>query len=157
MWGFGYGTAGHVVINAASNNDIYSALINYGSCVFRNNTTPPGVPSTTFGASLWLQTGDTAGAIQIPYSPSGTVTVISAQAGVGVFSRTMYDTANTTVDSNGFIKKASPIVKLKGDGSAEVNYQAEGASTERLDLGVYRISGVLGFNSTPEWGDRWRH
>lgn len=152
MWGFGYGTAGHVVINAASNNDIYSALINYGSCVFRNNTTPPGVPSTTFGASLWLQTGDTAGAIQIPYSPSGTVTVISAQAGVGVFSRTMYDTANTTVDSNGFIKKASPIVKLKGDGSAEVNYQAEGASTERLDLGVYRISGVLGFNSTPEWG-----
>ncbi|MBY5201039.1 phage tail protein [Citrobacter braakii] len=153
MWGFGVNNNTHIVINAASNNDIYSNLLGYGSCVFRNNTTPGGgVPATTFSASLWLQTGDTAGAIQIPYSPSGTVTIISAQSNVGVYSRTMYDTANTTVDGNGFIKKASPIVKLKGDGSAEVNYQAEGASTERLDLGVYRISGVLGFNSTPEWG-----
>lgn len=153
MWGFGVNNNTHIVINAASNNDIYSSLLGYGSCVFRNNTTPGGgVPATTFSASLWLQTGDTAGAIQIPYSPSGTVTIISAQSNVGVYSRTMYDTANTTVDGNGFIKKASPIVKLKGDGSAEVNNQAEGASTERIDLGVYRISGVLGFNSTPEWG-----
>ncbi|MBJ8823638.1 phage tail fiber protein [Citrobacter europaeus] len=153
MWGFGVNNNTHIVINAASNNDIYSSLLGYGSCVFRNNTTPGGgVPATTFSASLWLQTGDTAGAIQIPYSPSGTVTIISAQSNVGVYSRTMYDTANTTVDGNGFIKKASPIVKLKGDRSAEVNYQAEGASTERIDLGVYRISGVLGFNSTPEWG-----
>ncbi|RPH26244.1 phage tail protein [Citrobacter youngae] len=152
MWGFGHGTAGHIVINATSNNDIYSALINYGSCVFRNNASIPSTSSTTYGAGIWLQTGDTAGAIQIPYSPGGSVTVVSAQAGVGVFSRTMYDTANTTVDGNGFIKKASPIVKLKGDGSAEVNYQAEGAFTERLDVGVYRISGVLGFNSAPAWG-----
>ena len=59
---------------------------------------------------------------------------------------------NTTVDVNGFVKIASPIVKLKPDGSSEVNDQAQGVITERLDVGVYKISGVLGFNSDPSWG-----
>lgn len=59
---------------------------------------------------------------------------------------------NTTVDVNGFVKIASPIVKLKSDGSSEVNDQAQGVITERLDVGVYKISGVLGFNSDPSWG-----
>lgn len=59
---------------------------------------------------------------------------------------------NTTVDVNGFVKIASPIVKLKSDGSSEVNDQAQGVTTERLDVGVYKISGVLGFNSDPSWG-----
>ena len=59
---------------------------------------------------------------------------------------------NTTVDVNGFVKIASPIVKLKPDGSSEVNDQAQGVITERLDVGVYKISGVLGFNSNPSWG-----
>ncbi|MET6595969.1 phage tail protein [Citrobacter portucalensis] len=57
-----------------------------------------------------------------------------------------------TVDSNGFLKKASPIVKLKGDGAAEFNEEAIGATVERLSTGVYKISGVLGFNSDPAWG-----
>lgn len=59
---------------------------------------------------------------------------------------------NTTVDVNGFVKIASPIVKLKSDGSSEVNDQAQGVITERLDVGVYKVSGVLGFNSDPSWG-----
>ena len=59
---------------------------------------------------------------------------------------------NTTVDVNGFVKIASPIVKLKSDGSSEANDQAQGVTTERLDVGVYKISGVLGFNSDPSWG-----
>lgn len=59
---------------------------------------------------------------------------------------------NTTVDPNGFVKIASPIVKLKSDGSSEVNDQAQGVTTERLDVGVYKISGTLGFNSDASWG-----
>lgn len=59
---------------------------------------------------------------------------------------------NTTVDVNGFVKIASPIVKLKSDGSSEVNDQAQGVTTERLDVGVYKISGTLGFNSDASWG-----
>lgn len=61
------------------------------------------------------------------------------------------DTRNTTVDGSGFIKAASPIVKLFGDGSKELNEDARGAKTERLSKGVYRVSGVLGFNSDAAW------
>lgn len=59
---------------------------------------------------------------------------------------------NTTVDSNGFIKIASPIVKIKGDGGAEYNDESEGCTVERISKGVYRISGCLGLNSDASWG-----
>ncbi|WP_447874391.1 phage tail fiber protein [Serratia fonticola] len=65
---------------------------------------------------------------------------------------THYTTANTTVDANGFIKKASPIVKLFGDGTSELNDESQGVTTERISEGVYRVSGTLGFNSDAEWG-----
>lgn len=59
---------------------------------------------------------------------------------------------NTTVDVNGFVKIASPIVKVKSDGSFEVNDAAVGATVEKLGVGIYKVSGVLGFNSDPSWG-----
>ena len=59
---------------------------------------------------------------------------------------------NTTVDSNGFIKKASPIVQVYGDGASQTNEESEGATVTREDIGVYRISGVLGMNSDRSWG-----
>lgn len=59
---------------------------------------------------------------------------------------------NTTVDSNGFIKIASPIVKIKGDGSAELNDESEGCTVTRVEKGVYLISGCLGLNSDASWG-----
>ena len=64
----------------------------------------------------------------------------------------VYDTGNTSVDSNGFIKKASPIIKIFHDGSFETNDESAGASVERESVGVYRISGVLGMNSDGAWG-----
>lgn len=59
---------------------------------------------------------------------------------------------NTTVDSNGFIKIASPIVKIKGDGTAEFNDESEGCIVTRDDVGVYTIKGCLGLNSDAAWG-----
>lgn len=59
---------------------------------------------------------------------------------------------NTTVDSNGFIKIASPIVKIKGDGSAEFNMESEGCIVTRDDVGVYTIKGCFGLNSDAAWG-----
>ncbi|WP_337263312.1 MULTISPECIES: phage tail fiber protein [unclassified Serratia (in: enterobacteria)] len=59
---------------------------------------------------------------------------------------------NTTVDANGNIKKASPIVKLFGTGECELNEHSQGVTTERISEGVYRVSGVLGFNSDGAWG-----
>ncbi|MCO6550331.1 MAG: prophage tail fiber N-terminal domain-containing protein [Gilliamella sp.] len=64
---------------------------------------------------------------------------------------------NSTVDSNGFLKKASPILRLfandnieeaggfKKSGCALVNDFAYGVTATRIDVGHYEIHGSLGF------------
>lgn len=59
---------------------------------------------------------------------------------------------NTTIDSNGFIKKASPIIKIFHDGSFETNDESAGASVKREGVGIYRVSNILGMNSDRAWG-----
>ncbi|CAM6991540.1 phage tail protein [Citrobacter portucalensis] len=60
--------------------------------------------------------------------------------------------ANTTIDANGALKPASPIVKIFGNGSAELNDESEGVTVKRESTGVYLISGVVGLNADPLWG-----
>ncbi|NBM56061.1 hypothetical protein LW139_14365 [Proteus vulgaris] len=64
----------------------------------------------------------------------------------------LWGTRNTTIDSNGFIKKASPIIDINPDGTFTTNDESEGATVTRLGQGEYLIEGVLGFNSDAEWG-----
>ncbi len=67
---------------------------------------------------------------------------------------------NTTVDANGFLKKASPIARLSSNpekmpdeyldgftlsGLAAVNGEAAGVTAERVSVGVYKVTGSLGF------------
>ncbi|MDM8432332.1 hypothetical protein M8L51_20675, partial [Acinetobacter baumannii] len=58
---------------------------------------------------------------------------------------------NTTVDANGFIKSASPIVKLFAD-KIEPNDEAaeQPLSFEKLDIGHYLLKGTSGF-ATEGW------
>lgn len=60
-------------------------------------------------------------------------------------------TGNTTVDSNGFIKAASPIVQLYSD-KIELNDEAKEQSItfERVDVGHYLVKGSSGF-ATEGW------
>ncbi len=62
------------------------------------------------------------------------------------------DTSNTTVDSNGFIKIASPIVKIYGDGRYETNDESAGVTVTRQDVGQYLIEGCEALNSDAAWG-----
>lgn len=64
----------------------------------------------------------------------------------------LWDNKNTTVDSNGFIKKASPIININPDGTFTTNDESEGATVTRVAQGEYLIEGVLGFNSDAGWG-----
>ncbi|MCM7631337.1 phage tail protein [Enterobacter bugandensis] len=57
-----------------------------------------------------------------------------------------YSEKNTTVDTNGFLKKASPIVRLFGDGTLKSNNEAEGVTATRKSAGVYHVAGSLGLN-----------
>lgn len=74
---------------------------------------------------------------------------------------TMWSTANTTIDTNNFIKRASPIARLTNDvsqmqpdfavdeqhivaGLVSVNAEAEGVSAEKTAVGVYQVKGAVG-------------
>ncbi|HGN2086662.1 TPA: hypothetical protein ACKRY6_000936 [Proteus mirabilis] len=63
----------------------------------------------------------------------------------------VYSTANTTKDSNGNLKAASPIVKVFAE-HIETNDEAEGVTMQKLGVGHYLIKGVVGFNSDGAWG-----
>ncbi|EMT6578368.1 hypothetical protein WMR74_004465, partial [Providencia rettgeri] len=63
----------------------------------------------------------------------------------------IYNTSNTTKDSNGNLKAASPIVKLFAD-DIELNEESEGVEMEHLGVGNYLIKGVVGFNADGAWG-----
>ncbi|EPL5632708.1 hypothetical protein P1I09_000954 [Proteus mirabilis] len=57
-----------------------------------------------------------------------------------------------TTDSNGFYKRASPIIDINPDGSFTTNDESEGATVTRVAKGEYLIEGVLGFNADAGWG-----
>ncbi|WP_230304973.1 phage tail fiber protein, partial [Enterococcus faecium] len=65
---------------------------------------------------------------------------------------TLRDNRNTTVDSNGFIKVASPIVKIFRDGSYETNEESEGIDVTHINTGEYLIAGCTGLNADAAWG-----
>jgi hypothetical protein len=64
----------------------------------------------------------------------------------------LWHTANTTVDASGFIKKASPIVKIFRNGEFEVNHESEGCEVIRISEGEYQITGCMGLNADLAWG-----
>ncbi|MFU0444339.1 phage tail protein [Pseudocitrobacter faecalis] len=59
---------------------------------------------------------------------------------------------SVTVDSNGFIKKSSPVINLFADGRYETNEESEGCVVTRQGLGEYLIEGCSGLNSDAAWG-----
>lgn len=67
-------------------------------------------------------------------------------------TRIVKDSGNTTIDVNGFIKAASPIVDIFHDGAFKTNHEAEGVSVERISVGEYLVTGCLGTNSDKGWG-----
>ncbi|MBP1492637.1 hypothetical protein J8Z73_17375 [Acinetobacter nosocomialis] len=64
----------------------------------------------------------------------------------------IYNSANTTVDSNGFIKAASPIVKLFAD-KIELNDEAaeQTITFEKVGIGHYLVKGSSGFAKEGWW------
>lgn len=66
--------------------------------------------------------------------------------------RVSWDSGNTTVNSSGYIMRASPVVKIFRDGKYETNEESEGVTVTRQAEGVYLIEGCLGLNSDGAWG-----
>lgn len=130
--------------------------ISTGAGVFSFRDTAGDATATyTWAAALMSRTSDTFSIFSVNHA-NGNVKVASGSASGGIAStfnqNTLWGSRNTTVDANGFIKQASPIVKIFNDGTFETNDESEGASVARESTGVYFITGVLGMNSDAAWG-----
>ncbi|WP_368926853.1 hypothetical protein [Proteus columbae] len=81
----------------------------------------------------------------------GSCRVVAGNA-TSEYVHNLWTDRNTTVDSNGFIKRASPIININPDGTFTTNDESEGATVTRVAQGEYLIEGVLGFNADAGWG-----
>lgn len=122
-----------------------------------NGTISNGYPVDGFGGLVLNLSDDDAGI----YSNTCQL-ALSANSNKVYFRRAAYEealdswfefrtTANTTVDANGFIKNASPIVRLYSD-KIELNEDAKNQEItfDKLGVGDYLIKGSSGFS-----GDGW--
>ncbi|WAH52499.1 phage tail protein [Pseudescherichia vulneris] len=153
--------------NIFSDNNIdtvISRLRNKSLSTFQNTGVMSGefyeIP--TSAPTLWVGANDTWFLMSVHYFTRG-IRVMSGYGASGVATtRLLLDNLTTTVDGNGFIKKASPVVRLTDDprkmpfgfledftlsGCAAVNHEAEGITAEKVSTGVYKVHGSLGFHT----------
>lgn len=131
-----------------------NALPSGGLVSFRDDAVD-AASTYRYSASLLTRTLDTYATFSVNHV-NGNLRV-SGGAALGGIATTNYindiwGTRNTTVDPNGFIKRASPIVKIFEDGTFDANIEANGVTVTRLSEGVYKIDGCLGLNSDASWG-----
>lgn len=105
-------------------------------------------PEAGIGGSL-LVAGSTFGVSQLYLGRNGIIhfrNSVSSTSGSFLPWAKQYSTRNTTVDSNGFIKAASPIIQLFAD-KIELNDEAQlqDIAFEKLTVGDYLIKGSSGF------------
>ncbi|XUU78831.1 phage tail protein (plasmid) [Salmonella enterica subsp. enterica serovar Infantis] len=106
-----------------------------------------------YSPTIWVGTGDTWASLSLPYSPAGKIAVASGSESAGrMVVRLIWDNGNTVVDGNGFIKQASPVVRIFSDGGYETNDESEGVVVTRIQTGEYLIEGCTGLNADAAWG-----
>ncbi|ENL8513975.1 hypothetical protein AB6H97_000949 [Providencia rettgeri] len=103
-----------------------------------------------YGPTFLMSAGDAWASICIQHS-SGNVIVGAGIAGQAGKKNTLYGTANTTKDSNGNLKAASPIIKVFAD-HIDPNEEADGVTLKKLHTGIYQLHGTLGLHSDASWG-----
>ncbi|WP_458410826.1 phage tail fiber protein, partial [Enterobacter hormaechei] len=128
---FGLGRPdGALIFNTTSQDDLLVGLTGYGLTVLRNNAQIPEPWNIwNYSPTIFARTGDTYSLFSMPFQSSGKVRIFGGAAATGWnHSRILYDDKNTVVDSNGFIKQASPVVKIFTDGKYETNDESEGVT-----------------------------
>ncbi|MDO7402785.1 phage tail protein, partial [Acinetobacter baumannii] len=112
-----------------------------------NNTASASIPAYCCGLTMTRGAGVHAQVLAAPSSHEIYYRVRHSNVNSGAYSLyKMWTQKNTTVDGNGFIKSASPIVKLFNN-HIELNTEAEKQPIkfELLGVGDYLIKGSLGF------------
>ena len=118
--------------------------------VIGDSTAAHGLPSGTWAMSTFTVDPIYAYAIFYPMNVrqdiyAGSLLLNNGSTTVKRFFR-LWTESNTTVDGNGVIKKASPVVRLFAD-RIELNHEAleQNITFEKLGVGDYLIKGSTGF------------
>ncbi|WP_336192873.1 hypothetical protein [Providencia stuartii] len=105
-----------------------------------------------YSPTLMLAAGDSWASLCVNYQ-NGNIVVASGlthdQKERG--KNYLYGTANTTKDSQGNLRAASPVIKIFTN-HIELNEESEGVELEKIGTGRYKLKGVLGMNSDASWG-----
>ena len=142
MYGLGTTSAGGLsAVDSFPSNDLGD--LGVGAGIYYVPPGATGLPDGVLGQGMVIHRQSGSGGGQLFISFRGEVAVrgrrsaVYGEWGVGLTSR------NTTVDSNGFIKKASPIVELTADGFKNTDHlEIKGVRFERLGLGHYVLHDV---------------
>lgn len=152
---FGIGIGGPSLV--LNDSEMLNWMRTSGSQFARNNTTT--IHNKGYAAGVLARAADTFMYISAQHSGSA-VTVAAGSGSVNVIYD-LWTSRNTTVDTNNFIKRASPIARLTNDvsqmqqdfaadeqhvvaGLVSVNAEAEGVSAEKSTVGVYLVKGAIG-------------
>ncbi|EXA92064.1 hypothetical protein [Acinetobacter baumannii] len=146
---FGLGGTGTSHLNVNSLSDVKNIVQNQ-SRIFRADG---GNIFQLYAPTLYMKTQDTNVAISFGLF-SGDVKAAGWTDGSSDFTAKYFfrTSSNTTVDANGFLKNASPVVKLFAD-KIEPNEEAaeQPLSFEKLGIGHYLVKGSSGFAKEGWW------
>lgn len=146
-----FGLGGNAIFYTGGSNDFENYHKSKSGFFFSNTpNTKIGIDQLPPYTGYIVSSLDGGGLFAIGSSvTSNQVYVISGLAGSQYNPLRMYNlrhSGNTTTDSNGFIKAASPIVKLFAD-KIELNDEArqQNIEFEKLGVGDYLVKGSTGF------------
>ncbi len=146
---FGFGGMGVTYSTVNTLSDVKNIVQNQ-SRIFRADG---GSVFQLYAPTLYMKAQDTNVAISFG-SFSGDVKAAGWTDGSSDFTAKYFfrTSSNTTVDANGFLKNASPVVKLFAD-KIEPNEEAaeQPLSFEKLDVGHYLVKGSSGFAKEGWW------
>ncbi|ENU4056049.1 TPA: hypothetical protein PPD39_003410 [Acinetobacter baumannii] len=146
---FGLGGTGTSHLNVNSLSDVKNIVQNQ-SRIFRADG---GNIFQLYAPTLYMKTQDTNVAISFGLF-SGDVKAAGWTDGSSDFTAKYFfrTSSNTTVDANGFLKNASPVVKLFAD-KIEPNEEAaeQPLSFEKPGIGHYLVKGSSGFAKEGWW------
>ena len=140
---FGVGGGGRLLGNITTLQQLKDAVGGKSQIIRAENNAVLQI----YSPSLYMKTGDTNIVVSFG-SITGAVKMVGWTDGASDFlvKCVLLSTVNTSVDANGFIKRASPIVKLFAD-KIEMNDEAElqDITFEKIGVGDYLIKGSTGF------------
>lgn len=148
------------MVGVSAGNLMEVGAFGLGSTIPNISMTPSTIDTAPTQIASWYDTWAVIHFKNQDYNglnkPNWTQLMVGRNASKGVLIRSAYNGAevqynlrgehNTTIDGNGFIKAASPVVKLFAD-KIELNDEAQLQEIvfEKLGVGDYLIKGSLGF------------